>query len=168
MPPQEKALLGGIEIVVATPGRLLDHANSRTVNLGQVEVLVLDEADRMLDMGFIDDIRKIIALLPAQAPEPAVQRHLRPRGAGARPDACCTTRSRWTSQPKVSSAELVEQVVYLVDADHKRELLAHLVRSRDLRQVLVFTRTKHMAARLASLARPGRRRVDRHPRTPLC
>ena len=66
MGPQEKALLGGIEILVATPGRLLDHANSRTVNLSQVEVLVLDEADRMLDMGFIEDIRKIIALLPAK------------------------------------------------------------------------------------------------------
>ena len=64
MPPQEKALLGGIEILVATPGRLLDHASSRLVNLGSVEVLVLDEADRMLDMGFIEDIRKIIAMVP--------------------------------------------------------------------------------------------------------
>jgi ATP-dependent RNA helicase RhlE len=66
MPPQEKDLLGGVEIVVATPGRLLDHAGNRTLNLGQVEVLVLDEADRMLDMGFIDDIRRILALLPAR------------------------------------------------------------------------------------------------------
>ena len=66
MPPQERDLLAGVEIVVATPGRLLDHAGSRTLNLGQVEVLVLDEADRMLDMGFIDDIRRILALLPAR------------------------------------------------------------------------------------------------------
>ena len=66
MPPQERDLLAGVEIVVATPGRLLDHAGSRTLNLGQVQVLVLDEADRMLDMGFIDDIRRILALLPAR------------------------------------------------------------------------------------------------------
>ena len=76
MEPQQKALLAGVEILVATPGRLLDHAGSRGVNLGQVEILVLDEADRMLDMGFIDDIRKIIAMLPAEAPEPDVLGHL--------------------------------------------------------------------------------------------
>ncbi len=149
MPPQEKALLGGIEILVATPGRLLDHANSRTVNLGQVEVLVLDEADRMLDMGFIDDIRRIIALLP-----PKRQNLL--FSATFDPDVRALARTllhepkQVDIAPKVSSAESVEQVAYLVDADRKRDLLAHLVRSRDLRQVLVFTRTKHMAARLAS------------------
>ena len=64
MPPQERDLLAGIKMIVATPGRLLDHAGSRTLNLGQVQILVLDEADRMLNMGFIDDIRRILALLP--------------------------------------------------------------------------------------------------------
>jgi ATP-dependent RNA helicase RhlE len=149
MPPQEKQLLGGIEILVATPGRLLDHAGSRTVNLGQVSVLVLDEADRMLDMGFIEDIRRIIALLPGDRQNLLFS-------ATFDPDVRALARSLLQEPqqvdvaPKVSAAESVEQVVYLVDADRKRELLAHLVRSRDLRQVLVFTRTKHMAARLAS------------------
>ena len=149
MPPQEKALLGGVEILVATPGRLLDHASSRTVNLGQVEVLVLDEADRMLDMGFIDDIRRIIGMLP-----PKRQNLLFSATFDPEVRALARTLLHEPEQvdiaPKVSSAESVEQVAYLVDADRKRDLLAHLVRSRDLRQVLVFTRTKHMAARLAS------------------
>jgi ATP-dependent RNA helicase RhlE len=149
MPPQERALLSGVEIVVATPGRLLDHAGSRTLNLGQVEILVLDEADRMLDMGFIDDIRRILALLPARRQNLLFSATLSPEVrslAGAflhDPDSIDVA-------PKVSAAESVEQVAYLVDADRKRELLAHLVRTRDLRQVLVFVRTKHMASRLAS------------------
>jgi len=149
MGPQEKALLGGIEILVATPGRLLDHANSRTENLSQVEVLVLDEADRMLDMGFIEDIRKIIALLPAKRQNLLFSATFDPE-VRALARTLLHDPQQVDIEPKVSSAELVEQVVYLVDADHKRELLAHLVRSRDLRQVLVFTRTKHMAARLAA------------------
>ena len=75
--PQTKILQAGVEILVATPGRLLDHVQQRTVNLSQVSILVLDEADRMLDMGFLPDIRKILALLPGPAPEPAVLGHLR-------------------------------------------------------------------------------------------
>jgi ATP-dependent RNA helicase RhlE len=149
MPPQEKALLGGIEILVATPGRLLDHANSRTVNLGQVEVLVLDEADRMLDMGFIEDIRRIIALLPAKRQNLLFSATFDPE-VRALAKTLLHDPQQVDIAPKVSSAESVEQVAYLVDADRKRDLLAHLVRSRDLRQVLVFTRTKHMAARLAT------------------
>jgi len=149
LPPQEKILLSGVEILVATPGRLLDHAGSHSVNLGQVEVLVLDEADRMLDMGFIDDIRRILALLP-----PTRQNLL--FSATLTPEVMTLARSFLHDPasvdvtPKVSATESVDQVVYLVDADHKRDLLAYLVRHRDLRQVLVFTRTKHMAARLAS------------------
>jgi ATP-dependent RNA helicase RhlE len=149
MGPQEKALLGGVEILVATPGRLLDHAGSRTVNLGQVEVLVLDEADRMLDMGFIDDIRRIIALLPAERQNLLFSATLAPE-VKALARTILRDPASVDVAPKVSAAESVDQVVYLVDADRKRELLAHLVRKRDLRQVLVFTRTKHMAARLAS------------------
>ena len=74
--PQIKELRSGVEILVATPGRLMDHVGQRTVNLSQVEILVLDEGDRMLDMGFIPDIRKIVALLPATPPEPPLQRHV--------------------------------------------------------------------------------------------
>lgn len=149
MGPQDKALSGGVEILVATPGRLLDHAGSRTVNLGQVEVLVLDEADRMLDMGFIDDIRRIIAMLPAKRQNlmfsATFSGEIR-RLAGT----ILSDPAEVDIEPAVTSAEMVEQVVYLVDALKRRELLAHLVRTRDLRQVLVFTRTKIMAGRLAS------------------
>jgi ATP-dependent RNA helicase RhlE len=149
LPPQERDLLGGVEIVVATPGRLLDHAGSRTVNLGQVEVLVLDEADRMLDMGFIDDIRRILALLPAQRQNLLFSATLSPE---VRSLAHTFLRDPLSVDvaPTVRAAESVEQVAYLVEADRKRELLAHLVRSRDLHQVLVFTRTKLMTRRLAT------------------
>ena len=149
MGPQEKDLLGGVEIVVATPGRLLDHAGSRTLNLGQVEVLVLDEGDRMLDMGFIDDIRRILALLPAKR-----QNLLFSATLGAEVRSLASTFLHEPESvdvaPTIRAAESVEQVAYLVDADRKRELLSYLVRSRDLRQVLVFTRTKQMTRRLAS------------------
>ena len=149
MAPQEKTLGEGVEILVATPGRLLDHAGSRTVNLGQVSILVLDEADRMLDMGFIDDIRRILALLPPKRQNLLFSATLSPeirRLAGSFLDE----PAHVDVAPTVTSAESVEQVVYLVDTERRRELLAHLVLSRDLRQVLVFTRTKLMAGRLAS------------------
>jgi len=149
MGPQEKDLLGGIEIVVATPGRLLDHAGSHMMNLGQVEVLVLDEADRMLDMGFIDDIRRILALLPARR-----QNLLFSATLSAEVRALASTFLHDPDSvdvaPTIRAAESVEQIAYLVDPDRKRALLAHLVRSRDLHQVLVFCRTKQMTRRLAS------------------
>jgi ATP-dependent RNA helicase RhlE len=149
MGPQERDLQAGVEIVVATPGRLLDHAGSRTLNLGQVEILVLDEADRMLDMGFIDDIRRILALLPARRQNllfsATLNADIRSLAGAFLHDPISVDVA-----PTVSAAELVEQVAYLVDADRKRELLAYLVRSRDLHQVLVFTRTKQMTRRLAS------------------
>ena len=149
MGPQEKDLLGGVEIVVATPGRLLDHAGSRTLNLGQVEVLVLDEADRMLDMGFIDDIRRIVAMLPAKRQNLLFSATL----DGEVRSLASTFLNQPESvdiEPTITSAESVEQIAYLVDGDRKRELLSHLVRARDLHQVLVFTRTKQMTRRLAS------------------
>jgi ATP-dependent RNA helicase RhlE len=149
MQPQERALLAGVEIVVATPGRLLDHAGSRTLNLGQVEILVLDEADRMLDMGFIDDIRRILALLPARRQNLLLSATL-PAEVRSLASAFLHEPASIDVAPTVPAAESVEQVAYLVDGVRKRQLLAHLVRSRDLRQVLVFTRTKHMASRLAS------------------
>ena len=149
MGPQQKDLMGGVEIVVATPGRLLDHAGSRTLNLGQVEVLVLDEADRMLDMGFIDDIRRIVALLPERRQNLLFSATL---DAEVRSLASTFLNEPETVdiEPTIAAAESVEQVAYLVDPDRKRELLSHLIRSRDLHQVLVFTRTKQMTRRLAS------------------
>jgi ATP-dependent RNA helicase RhlE len=133
MGPQEKDLLGGVEIVVATPGRLLDHAGSRTLNLGRVEVLVLDEADRMLDMGFIDDIRRIVAMLPAKRQNLLFSATL----DGEVRSLASTFLDRPETvdiEPSITSAEMVEQIAYLVDGERKRELLSHLVRSRDLHQ----------------------------------
>ena len=149
MGPQERDLLGGVEIVVATPGRLLDHAGSRTLNLGQVEVLVLDEADRMLDMGFIDDIRRIIALLPAKRQNLLFSATLSSEVRSLASAFLNNPRSVDVA-PTIRAAESVEQIAYLVDPDRKRHLLAHLIRTRDLHQVLVFSRTKQMTRRLAS------------------
>ncbi len=155
MQPQVDALRRGVDILVATPGRLLDHVQQKTVSLSQVEILVLDEADRMLDMGFIHDIRRILALLPAtrqnllfSATFPDEIRKL----AGSFMKHPVTVEVARRNTP----AELVAQVQHPVSHDRKRELLAHLVRSNDWRQVLVFVKTKHGANRLAQqLERAG-------------
>jgi ATP-dependent RNA helicase RhlE len=147
--PQTKALRAGVEILVATPGRLLDHVGQRGVNLGQVEILVLDEADRMLDMGFLPDIRRIIELLPARRQNllfsATFDDEIR-RLSGTILNEPATVEVA----PRNTVAEAVEQLVYPVDRDRKEALLAHLIRTRDLRQVLVFTRTKLAASRLAT------------------
>ena len=155
--PQIKALRAGVEILVATPGRLLDHVGQRTVNLGQVEILVLDEADRMLDMGFLPDIRRILELLPARRQSllfsATFSQDIRDlSGSLLRDPATVEVAAR--NRP----VEAVHQLVYPVDRDRKEALLAHLIRKDDLRQVLVFTRTKLAASRLA--ARLDREGVD--------
>ena len=154
-PGQVRALRNGPEIVVATPGRLLDHAGQGTINLSQVEVLVLDEADRMLDMGFIRDIRRIMALLPARRQNllfsATFSDEIR-RLADGLLDRPASVQVAARNVP----SDLVEQVVYPVDRERKRELLSHLVRTRVIDQALVFTRTKHGANRLAEqLERDG-------------
>ncbi len=153
--PQARALRGGPEIVVATPGRLLDHVEQRTIDLGRVEILVLDEADRMLDMGFIRDIRRILALLPAKRQNllfsATFSDEIRRLADGLLDDPASVQVT-----PRNTSAELVRQLVHPVDRERKRELLSHLVRSGRIDQALVFTRTKHGANRLAEqLARDG-------------
>ncbi len=147
--PQTTALRGGVEILVATPGRLLDHVGQRNVNLGQVEVLVLDEADRMLDMGFLPDIRRILELLPVRRQNLLFSATFsddirRLSGSLLRDPA------RVEVAPRNTTAEGVRQIVYPVDRDRKEQLLAHLIREGNLRQVLVFTRTKIAARRLAT------------------
>jgi len=146
--PQIKELRRGVEILVATPGRLLDHVGQKTVDLSNVEILVLDEADRMLDMGFINDIRKIINLLPRQRQNllfsATYTDEIRKLAGGILVDpAFVQVAARNTA------AELVKQVVHPVDRERKRELLAHIIKAKNLDQVLVFTRTKHGASRLA-------------------
>ncbi len=153
--PQVRALRAGPEIVVATPGRLLDHVGQHTIDLSRVEILVLDEADRMLDMGFIRDIRKILALLPSRRQNllfsATFSDEIR-RLADGFLDRPATVEVARRNTP----AELVRQVVHPVDRERKRELLSRLIRTGAIRQALVFTRTKHGASRLSEqLVRDG-------------
>ena len=147
--PQIKALQTGVEILVATPGRLLDHVGQRTVNLSQVEILVLDEADRMLDMGFIPDVRKIVALLPARRQNllfsATFSSEVRRLAKEFLQDPVTVEVAA-----RNATATNVEHVLYPVDRDRKEELLVHLIRRDQMKQVLVFTRTKIAASRLAS------------------
>ena len=146
--PQIKALRGQMDILVATPGRLLDHVGQKTLDLSGVEILVLDEADRMLDMGFIRDIKKILALLPKQRQNLLF--------SATFSDEIKTLADGLLNNPgfvevarRNSTVELIEQSVHLVPQKLKSYLLAHLIKSNDWKQVLVFTRTKHGANRLA-------------------
>ena len=155
--PQIEELRKGVEILVATPGRLLDLVGQRAVNLGKVQILVLDEADRMLDMGFIPDIKRIIALLP-KAPmrqtllfSATFSDEIRKLSAQFLDDPATVEVAR-----RNTPAELVTQYLYHVEASRKRELLSQLVKRNGWSQVLVFTKTKHGANRLASqLQRDG-------------
>jgi len=153
--PQARALSAGAEIVVATPGRLLDHLGQGTVDLGGVEVLVLDEADRMLDMGFIRDIRRILAKLPAKRQNLLFSATFS-NDIRRLADRLLDRPAQVQIAARNTPPELVEQVIHPVDRERKRELLSQLVRSRKIDQALVFTRTKHGANRLAEqLQRDG-------------
>jgi ATP-dependent RNA helicase RhlE len=153
--PQFTALRSPVDILVATPGRLLDHVGQRSVDLSGVEILVLDEADRMLDMGFIRDIRKVLALLPAKRQNllfsATFSDEIRRLAGDLLHDPANVEVAR-----RNAPAEIVEQSVHLVDRSKKRALLSHLIGSQRWTQVLVFTRTKHGANRLAEqLGRDG-------------
>jgi ATP-dependent RNA helicase RhlE len=153
--PQITDLRKGVDIVVATPGRLLDHVQQRTVDLSGVEILVLDEADRMLDMGFIRDMRKIFAVLPKQRQTLLFSAPFSNEIRGLASDLMRNPAEVQVT-PKNTAAERVEQIVYPVDKGRKRELLSHQIGVGNWRQVLVFTRTKHGANRLAEqLSRDG-------------
>ncbi|HRO61526.1 MAG TPA: DEAD/DEAH box helicase, partial [Burkholderiaceae bacterium] len=146
--PQIERLRRGIDILVATPGRLLDHAQQRTVDLSSVEVLVLDEADRMLDMGFIHDIRRVLKLLPPKRQNLLFSATFSDE-IKALADGLLDRPALIEVARRNTTAELVEQRVIEVDRGRKRELLSHLIGSNNWFQVLVFTRTKHGANRLA-------------------
>jgi ATP-dependent RNA helicase RhlE len=146
--PQIDALRRGVDIVIATPGRLLDHMQERVVDLSQIEVLVLDEADRMLDMGFIRPIRQIIKALPKQRQNllfsATFSAEIRELASGLlhKPESIEVA-------PRNAPIELVDHRVYHVDASNKQPLLSRLLSEGNVRQSLVFTRTKHGANRLA-------------------
>ncbi len=146
--PQIKTLYYGVDILIATPGRLLDHVSQKTIDLSRVDIFVLDEADRMLDMGFIHDIRKVIALLPKQKQTLLF--------SATFSDEIKTLANNLLVSPALvevarrnDTAEKITQVVHLVDRSRKRALLSHLINENNWTQVLVFTRTKHGANRLS-------------------
>ena len=138
----------GVEILVATPGRLLDHVEQKSVNLGQVEILVLDEADRMLDMGFIPDIKRIMALLPAKRQNLLFSATFSNEIKKLADDLLNAPRLIEVAR-RNTAAETVSQSAYKLPQDAKRPLLVHLVKSKAVWQVLCFVRTKHGASRLA-------------------
>ncbi|EGV29916.1 DEAD/DEAH box helicase domain protein [Thiorhodococcus drewsii AZ1] len=148
MGPQVDKLRRGVDILVATPGRLLDHQGQGNVDLGGIEILVLDEADRMLDMGFIHDIRRILKSLPKQRQNllfsATYSREIEQLATGL-----LSNPARIEVARRNTAAETVSQLVHPVVKDQKRALLSHLIHSGGLQQVLVFTRTKHGANRLA-------------------
>lgn len=146
--PQMQSLHKGCDFLVATPGRLIDLAEQNAVDLRNVQVLVLDEADRMLDMGFIRPIKRIIKMLPARRQNLMFSATY---SEDIRELARQILRNPETIEvaPRNATADRVEQQVYRVPKDHKRHLLAHLIDEGNWHQVLVFTRTKHGANRLA-------------------
>ena len=160
--PQIAQLRRGIDILVATPGRLLDHAAQRTLDLSRVEILVLDEADRMLDMGFIRDIRRILALLPRQRQNLLFSATFSDEIKQLAADLL-DSPTLIQAAARNAAAELVSHVMHPVERGRKRALLSFLITSGNWKQVLVFTRTKHIANRLAEqLQRDGIRAVAIH------
>ena len=146
--PQIQAMRHGVDVVVATPGRLLDLYGQGAINFSQIEILVLDEADRMLDMGFIHDIKKVLAVLPAKRQNLLF--------SATFSDEIKALTDRLLNNPKMievarrnTTIEVVDQSVVLVDKAHKAKLLVHLIREQKWTQSLIFTRTKHGANRLA-------------------
>jgi len=148
MAPQTATLRAGVEIVIATPGRLLDHVQQKTVNLSQTQILVMDEADRMLDMGFLPDLQRIINLLPKQRQNLMFSATFSPE--------IKKLASSFLNNPVTievarsnATAERVTQTIYKVNEDAKSDAVAHIIRERQLKQVIVFSNTKIGASKLA-------------------
>src|SRR6185437_8088872 len=146
--PQLKRLRSRVDILVATPGRLLDHVGQKTVDLSQIQTLVLDEADRMLDMGFIRDIKKIIALLPRERQTLLFSATFSPEIKDLAAKLLNNPKMIQATAPNTTVASITHKI-HPCDTGNKRHLLAHLIKQHNWSQVLVFTRTKHLANRLA-------------------
>ena len=146
--PQTDALRSGVDILIATPGRLLDLMDQRFVKLQNLKMLVLDEADRMLDMGFIHDVKKIITRIPAKR-QTILFSATMPSEIAKLADTILTNPARVEVTPVSSTANLIQQAVYFVEKKDKRKLLLHLLQDRKIVTALVFARTKHGADRVA-------------------
>ncbi len=145
--PQIHKLKGRMDIIVATPGRLLDHVQQRTINLSQVQMLILDEADRMMDMGFIKDIKRLLPLMPRQRQNLLFSATFSDEIKGLVREYF-DTPTMITAKNSETTAPLITHIVHPVDASQKRDLLEHLITENNWYQVLVFTRTKHCANQL--------------------
>jgi ATP-dependent RNA helicase RhlE len=145
--PQIKQLKHGVDILVATPGRLLDHMDQGTVDLSKIEILVLDEADRMLDMGFIRDIRKVLAKLPPKRQNLLFSATFSDE-IKALADGLLNNPAMIEVARRNATSDVIAQKIHPVDRDKKHPMLAHLIKSNNWSQVLVFTRTKHGANKL--------------------
>jgi ATP-dependent RNA helicase RhlE len=152
---QTDALRAGVDILIATPGRLLDLMNQRYIKLDQIKIFVLDEADRMLDMGFIHDVKKIIAKLPAKRQTLFFSATM-PKEISSLANSILTNPVRVEVTPVSSTANTIKQSLYFVDKKDKKSLLLHLLKDSAIVTALVFTRTKHGADKVTKeLARVG-------------
>jgi len=142
--PQTEMLKRGVDILTATPGRLLDLMNQGYIHLNNIKTLVLDEADRMLDMGFVHDVKKVIAKVPAQR-QTLLFSATMPKEIQELAGSILHRPERVEVTPVSSTAETVQQVLYYVEKNDKRSLLAHVLKDKDIKTALVFTRTKHGA-----------------------
>ncbi len=142
--PQVNALRHGVDILIATPGRLLDLIDQKYINLSQLNIFVLDEADRMLDMGFIHDVKKVITKIPAKRQTLFFSATMPPE-ISSLANTILNNPVRVEVTPVSSTAEKIEQALYYVDKGDKRSLLLHILKDQNIKSVLVFTRTKHGA-----------------------
>jgi ATP-dependent RNA helicase RhlE len=142
--PQTNALRNGVDILIATPGRLLDLVEQRFINLSQIELFVLDEADRMLDMGFIHDVKKIITKIPAKRQTLFFSATM-PTEIAKLSSTILSNPAKVEVTPVSSTAETIQQSLYFVEKENKKHLLIHLLKDAGIKSALVFTRTKHGA-----------------------
>ncbi len=153
--PQVDALRRGVDILVATPGRLLDLVNQRYVHLEHVKMLILDEADRMLDMGFVNDVKKIIARVPAKR-QTLLFSATMPNEIQQLANSILTKPEKVEVTPVSSTADTIQQSVFYVEKGDKKNLLIHVLKDKDIKTALVFTRTKHGADKVVKdLVRAG-------------
>jgi ATP-dependent RNA helicase RhlE len=153
--PQVDALRRGVDILIATPGRLLDLMNQRYVHLDQIKMLILDEADRMLDMGFVNDVKKVIAKVPANRQTLFFSATM-PNEIQSLADSILQKPAKVEVAPVSSTADTIQQSLYYVSKNDKRLLLNHILKDKDIKTALVFTRTKHGADKVVKdLIRAG-------------